>query len=219
MDGGAVILHPGFPGSERQEAYWPDLIGLAQSGVFTVMTYTEGDIRFDIAAFGLQTYAEVRRSEQEPIRAIGRDVKDYLDQSGFASRHRTAYERWKKAADILWSDHPEGHLSEIGHHCREAMQEFAETLAQGLPVLEETSKTKTVDRVRAALNNSRGRLGETVADMLDALAVYWGTVSDLAQRQEHAAGREGESLGWEDARRLVFHTALVMYELDRTLNK
>ncbi len=45
---------------------------------------------------------------------------------------------------------------------------------------------------------------------------YWGTVSDLAQRQEHAAEREGEALTADDARRVVWYSALVMYELDRT---
>jgi hypothetical protein len=53
--------------------------------------------------------------------------------------------------------------------------------------------------------------------MLDALLAYWGTTSDLAQRQEHGAQKEGEVLTWEDSRRLVFHTAIVMVEIDRTL--
>ena len=46
---------------------------------------------------------------------------------------------------------------------------------------------------------------------------YWGTVSDLVQRQEHGAQREGKQLVWEDARRVVFQTANVMFEIDRSL--
>jgi hypothetical protein len=49
------------------------------------------------------------------------------------------------------------------------------------------------------------------------LLAYFGTVSDLIQRQEHGAQKEGEGLMWEDARRVVFQTALVMFELDRVL--
>lgn len=60
-------------------------------------------------------------------------------------------------------------------------------------------------------------LSERVRAFLEALLAYWGTVSDLANRQEHGATREGESLVAEDARRLVFQTMLVMYELDRAL--
>ncbi len=37
-------------------------------------------------------------------------------------------------------------------------------------------------------------------------------------RQEHGAQKESETLQWEDARRVVFQTAMVMFELDRTLD-
>lgn len=50
--------------------------------------------------------------------------------------------------------------------------------------------------------------------MLDALVVYWGTVHDLAARQEHGAAK-AVPLVAEDARRVVFQTAIVMFELDR----
>ena len=46
---------------------------------------------------------------------------------------------------------------------------------------------------------------------------YWGTLSDLVQRQEHGAAKEGEPLTWEDGQRVVFHTAIVMWEIDRSL--
>jgi hypothetical protein len=46
---------------------------------------------------------------------------------------------------------------------------------------------------------------------------YWGTVSDLVQRQEHGAQKQGAELTWEDARRVVFQTAIVMYEVSRAL--
>jgi hypothetical protein len=45
----------------------------------------------------------------------------------------------------------------------------------------------------------------------------YATVSDLVQRQEHAGQREGEPLVWEDGRRIVFQTAIVMFEIDRSL--
>jgi hypothetical protein len=51
--------------------------------------------------------------------------------------------------------------------------------------------------------------------LAEAIIGYWGAVSDLAQRQEHGAQKEGDPLTLEDSRRLVFHTAFVMYELDR----
>ena len=62
-------------------------------------------------------------------------------------------------------------------------------------------------------------MGTTVKPFIDALIVYWGTLDDLVQRQEHGAQKEGEALSWEDARRLVFQTINVMVELRRTLPK
>jgi hypothetical protein len=75
---------------------------------------------------------------------------------------------------------------------------------------------KTVDRLRAVIAEAAPRLGETERPLLDALVVYWGTVHDLAARQEHGAAK-AVPLVAEDARRVVFHTATVMFELDRAL--
>jgi hypothetical protein len=37
------------------------------------------------------------------------------------------------------------------------------------------------------------------------------------KRQEHGGQKEGRPLTWEDARRVVFQTLIVMYEIDRAL--
>jgi hypothetical protein len=74
-----------------------------------------------------------------------------------------------------------------------------------------------VARIRSVLQQHAAKLGTTAAPFLDALLVYWGTVSDLVQRQEHGAQKEGRPLVWEDGRRVVFQTAIVMFEVDRTL--
>jgi hypothetical protein len=63
------------------------------------------------------------------------------------------------------------------------------------------------------------QLGTTEKPFLDALLGYWGTVSDLIQRQEHGGQKEGQSLVWEDGRRVVFQTAVVMFEIDRSLSR
>lgn len=48
---------------------------------------------------------------------------------------------------------------------------------------------------------------------------YWRKANDLVQRQEHGAAREpDESFIWEDSRRVVFQTLIVMYEIDRATN-
>jgi hypothetical protein len=49
---------------------------------------------------------------------------------------------------------------------------------------------------------------EAVEQFLEALLAYFGTVSDLIQRQEHGAQKEGEMLSGEDARRVAFQTLI-----------
>ena len=60
-------------------------------------------------------------------------------------------------------------------------------------------------------------LGDSKKAFLDALIAYWGTLSDLIQRQEHDSQKEGKPLVWEDARAVVFQTLIVMFEIDRNL--
>ena len=47
---------------------------------------------------------------------------------------------------------------------------------------------------------------------------YWHGVSNLAQRQEHAASRDRAPLSEDDARRVIFQTLNVMVEIDRELH-
>jgi len=81
------------------------------------------------------------------------------------------------------------------------------------PPAVKTNKAKTLDRLSAVVALRRPQLGKTRSDLLDALFCYWRVVGDLIQRQEHAGQREGEPLSWEDGRRVVFQTAVVMFEI------
>ena len=100
------------------------------------------------------------------------------------------------------------------------MQEFATALVnQYQPPNAGPDKAHTVARIRAVLKLRGDQLGETEKSFLDAILAYWGTVSDLVQRQEHGAQKEGETLVWEDGRRVVFQTALVMFEIDSALSR
>jgi hypothetical protein len=109
-------------------------------------------------------------------------------------------------------------LTTIGHLCREAVQAFAGTVATDTAsAVSGTTAENTVARVRGALEALS--IGGTERAFLKALLAYWGTVNDLVQRQEHGGKKEGEALGREDARRIVFHTMIVMYELDQVLTR
>jgi hypothetical protein len=144
---------------------------------------------------------------------VGAQVFARVDSEGFPTRYEAAYAKWADA-DALFQLDPVRHATRIGHDCREALDLFAEQLLRlhGLPM---TKGSGTVDKLRtvaAAVVPS-----DTVREFLDALILYWRRVSDLSQRQEHGAKLERERLTAEDARRVVFHSILVMYEVDAAL--
>jgi len=89
-------------------------------------------------------------------------------------------------------------------------------LALGLELLVQTRREDS-RRIRAVLRQHGARVGSTTTPLLDALVGYWKAVSGLAQRQEHGGQKEGRDLVWEDGRRVVFQTAVVMFETDRAL--
>jgi hypothetical protein len=104
--------------------------------------------------------------------------------------------------------------------CREAIQEFSTGLVElYASSFVEMDKTKTVARVKAILDLCESQLRNTERPFLDALLVYWGTVNDLIQRQEHGSHKEGETLVWADGRRVVLQTAIVMLEIDSSLSR
>ena len=139
----------------------------------------------------------------------------YFEDLGLQLRFPKAHSRWSAAAELLAED-PERHGTRIGHDCREAMQDFAFELEQWFGPPSRESRTRTVQRIRAVLDANPSRSASVQAH-LNALLSFWGTLSDLAQRQEHGATREREALTADDARRLVLQTLILMHELDDTL--
>ena len=147
---------------------------------------------------------------------VEREVADHMRRGSFPKRYPLALEKWL-GAQALYEDDPIEHASRIGHDCREAMILFADELLAALNLVPASGPTNTIDRLRQALDSQKDRLGDTVTAFLEGLLNYWGTVWDLAQRQEHSALREREALGLMDGQRLILHTMLVMYELDVSL--
>lgn len=144
-------------------------------------------------------------------------MRGMLDASWFAERFPEAHAKWTQAEEALWSEDAERRLSTIGHDAREALQEFADALAREKGIASEvpTDKQRTIARITAVLDEQA--IGGTPREFLDALLAYYGTLTDLVQRQEHAGQKEGEPITWEDARRVVFQTLVVMYEVARTV--
>jgi hypothetical protein len=144
---------------------------------------------------------------------------DYVDEDVIGDRYPLAYESWQSGMDLAQLDAAR-YATRIGHDAREALIAFALELC-GRTAVSTSGGTRA--QIRRALA-SRVGLSPTLAELIDAQAAlidahlgYWIAVSDLSNRSEHGAKREGERLTAEDGRRLLVHVMLLMHEVDRAL--
>ena len=216
---GVELIHPAIPRNSPR-IFEGDLRILASDDLISIVSYGRNGIKnFYITNNGFQMYDQIMLDLGSPADRIQRIVKEYLDSDVFQAAYPSTYSKWVQAENLLWTDDSASVLTTIGHLIREAMQDFAEALIQRHSSQEYIpDKAKIVARIRSVLN-SQHKCGDAERAFLDALLVYWGTVSDLVQRQEHGAQKEGEPLLWFDARRVVFQSALIMFEIENTLSR
>lgn len=136
----------------------------------------------------------------------------------FRGRYPMTTRLLNQAAATVFSEQGEHRATQVGHDVREALVAFPAELAKNLELDLEAAPDKTVQRLRELIRARAVIIGsQTTMAYLDAMAAYWGAVSDLGQRQEHGAQREDEQLTWEDSRRVVFAALALVYEVDRAL--
>jgi hypothetical protein len=211
------IKHPGVRGT--LPAYKGDIEVLANEGLLNLAYSAKGTPNFDVTPRGFRYYEYLKHSESEPIQRIEAHTRNYLIADQFQQNYSNAYQKWSEAEQILWSSDSEQQLTTIGHLCREAIQDFITVLVNKYsPPEVDKDKAHTIVRAKAVLICVGGKLGKADKPFLDALIDYWGAVSDLIQRQEQGGQKEGRKLVWEDGRRVVFQTAMVMFEFDKSLS-
>jgi hypothetical protein len=212
------VLHNGIPGREFA-VYLGDVQDLASLGLITIRHFnTHGGFDFDVSPAGFAAYEQLRTETSERVGQVSETMRSFVESPLFSTRYPAAFERWLAAEKALWSADTDARVTEIGHLCREAMQYFADALVAGVLAGDvDANPTHTVARVRYVLDRREAKPSERVQAFLGSLLDYWGCVQDLVQRQEHGALKEGERLVWEDARRVVFQTLIIMYEVDRAI--
>jgi hypothetical protein len=209
-----TFIHPGGP---RLEGHFEDVEILAGAGLVTIGYTSQGTPNFYVTPTGFRYYAHLK-TETDPEDTVQNDIRRYVGSHLFQRDHPRSLAKWSQAERLLWGSDSTQQLTTVGHLCREAMQEFGDEVLALYSVPEPyPPKLHTVARLRAVVASRRPATSSTVAALFDALIGYWGAVADLAQRQEHGAEREAEDLRWEDARRLVFQTVTVFYEIHRAL--
>ena len=219
LQGGTSVRHAGFPGG-KLAAHMGDIEILARADLLILSRDRSGNVSFDVTPQGSAHYTRIKQRQGEGAERVQETIRDYLAAASFRQRYPEAFRKWSEAETMLWESDSAGKLTTIGHLCREAMQAFAEVLIETVqPGSQVGDKAKTIVRIRAVLDSLKDQLGTTENPWLDALLAYWRTVTDLVQRQEHDTQREGGELVWEDGRRVVFQTAVVMFEVDRSVSR
>jgi hypothetical protein len=192
---------------------------LAEKGLLGLSFGSDGSPQFHVRPEGLQYYRELKKASL-PAETVEKEVRGHLSSDEFKRKYQVSFQKWSQTESLLWESDSEKQFTTIGHLCREVLQEFADILVNLFELTDVNStKAYTISRIRSVLRKNRDRLGSTENEFLEQLIQYWEAVSNLIQRQEHGGQREGIPLKWEDARRVVFQTLIVMYEIDRSLEK
>jgi hypothetical protein len=172
----------------------------------------ETGVRKHVNPSALRRSYELERDAAKP-RFIEGHAEAYIEGEAFRNAYPAAYDAWREAFDDYIADWAR-HSTAIGHHCRDAITAFAIELAarHEIPV---PASAQSLDRMSAILKHFKKDAGTRVYEVLDSLFGYWRAVVGLINRQEHGADK-GKPLTQEDARRVVFQTMLLMYEIDQT---
>jgi hypothetical protein len=212
------LQHSGLPGTEIK-FFFPDLQVLMNEGLIQETGANEyGVSRIAVLPKGFRFYEYLKKQSGESVERIEKEVHGYIDSHGFQKEYPKAYEKWAEAEKLLWETETSKQLTTIGHLCREAVQEFMNTLYTQIKAPgEEIPKNATKQRLRKIIEAKPKPLGETERKFLDLLHDYFDVVNYLIQKQEHEAQREKVQLVWKDGRRVVFHTMIFMYEVSQSL--
>ncbi len=218
--GGNTLRHPGLPAGSISDFDESDLRDLIEGGLLRITNGDETLKTFELRREAFDAYDHAHRDADAPVAAQERLVVERVSSDAFAARHREASARWRDAEALLWDDDSVRNLTTIGHLCREAMQLFVTRLIElhNVTGVEEDDPARTINRLHAVIDARKAGISSRTVALLDALVDYWKAVNGLVQRQEHGEQKGGEDLTWEDGRRVVLYTAMVMIECDGALS-
>lgn len=215
---GTFLDHPGLPDGEVKVnvAHVEELHRL---GLITLAYDSVGVGTLDVTPEGLACYNDMTEESGKSVQSILYEIRSYLDAEFFQMTYPFAYKKWEQAERKLWESVSQTEFRGIGKLCREALEEFAADMTQIYrPPNYDQNKTHTFARIKAVLDFRSGDFSASEKAFLDTLLQYWRAVSDLILDQEQGGAQtEKKQLTWEDARRVVFQTAIVMFEVSHSL--
>jgi hypothetical protein len=216
--GGSSIHHPGLPVGRIDDYDEGDLRELIEAGFVRVTNRDRHSEMFELRREAFGHYDRSHRDAAAPVEAQVRLAQEHVTSDLFTARYSEAFAKWRDADALLWKDDSAKDLTTVGHLCRECMQLFATRLIELHQVGDaETDPAKAVNRLHAVIDARRPHISSRKAALLDSLVDYWKAVNGIVQRQEHGEQKSGGELTWDDGRRVLLHTAVVMAECDLIL--
>jgi hypothetical protein len=179
-------------------------------------------------SLSLQEHAPAAELRAEDFERVEDYLRAYLGDERFRSAYLRAFERWSDAASTLYGADSRDSVLVAGERARQTIEEFADAFA-GSHVFRGFAGSHDVrggnahfpgrrhDALSAVIESCRPRVGDARCEFLQSLFDYWRVLNHVVERQRDRAQETGEPLRWEDARRVVVLTALVMVEIDRSL--
>jgi hypothetical protein len=156
---------------------------------------------------------EQARAIPTPVEHTMTENRRLLASDGFAEMCPEVFKLWADAEKLLFREDAALQLTTIGHRTREAAQAFATAMIERYGADNPPDEVQLVKlRLGAVIASNRAALGATHRLFLEALGDLWERTVDLIDRQEHGAHKEGEPLTWNDARRIVTLTMVLMVE-------
>jgi hypothetical protein len=210
VESGDTVIHPKM---QNRVVSAGDVRTLAELGLIRLVASSGTSPNYEVTPLGRRYYAWMKQQQGGPMEAVEVEVRRLMDSETFRRKYPAAYEQWAEAERALWGADNSAERTAIGHACRESLEHFVTDLVTRYkPEGVNPDPQRTINRVRSVVKVAED------SDIVSALLIaYFGTVWDLVQRQEHGAQKEGKPLTADDARRCVFQTALVMFELDASV--
>ena len=212
------IIHNGFP-SKSISANRFDIEALANNYLIVILRNSRHNFNFHLTPLGFEYYEHKKEKDRTAARNIELNIKNYINDFEFKKKYEIAFQKWIEADKLLWESDTNNKLTQIGHLCRETIQEFIDNLIIIFKIDTDKDKAKIIARFKNIIEHLSDKLSKTEKQFLSNLLAYCGSIIDLIQKQEHNALKENEQLKWEDGRRVVFQTLNVMYETDRSFSK
>jgi hypothetical protein len=154
-------------------------------------------------------------------------LRAYLEGEWFKADHPLAYGRWLVGWEMLWCADTKAKVIALVHRATDAIQAFTASLLEQSPPLAIDPQWPDLlaagaprPQALADLTNFaesyRAQLGDERCELLRALIDQWQVLAEALRTHEDGAREACGRLRWEDGRRLVLLTALVMVEVHRS---